>query len=127
LDTAALVASVVVAAAFLLAGASKLAAGAQWPSEAAALGAPAGTIPLVPWIELALGALLVTQLAAPWPAIAACFLLVAFSVLIALRLAADEHPPCACFGAWSATPIGWRHLARNAVLLTLAIVAATER
>ncbi len=117
------VASILVGAAFLLAGASKLAAGPRWPANARELGAPALAIPVIPWVELAVGAALVTQLAVPWAAITAFALLVAFTVLIVVRLSAGERPSCACFGQWSASRIGASHLVRNGVLGALAIVA----
>jgi uncharacterized membrane protein YphA (DoxX/SURF4 family) len=124
MDVAGTVAAILLGLAFLLAGGSKIAAGESWPVEAHGLGAPAWTIPIVPWIEIALGALLVTQLAPVVAAVAAAALLIVFTWLIARRLVAGEHPPCACFGAWSSSPIGWRHLARNGGLLVLAVVAA---
>lgn len=118
------IAAIAVGMAFVLAGASKLASGGSWPSQAAGLGAPRWTIPVVPWLELALGALLVVQLLRVPVAIAALLLLVVFTVLILHKLRRGEHPPCACFGAWSATPIGWGHVARNVALMALAVVAA---
>ena len=118
-------ASIVVGVAFLVAGGSKLAAGRSWPAQAAALGAPAFVIPVVPWVELVIGAALVLQLARPAAALAAIVLLVAFSGLIVVRLSQGRRPPCACFGAWSATPIGASHLLRNGVLLVLAVAALT--
>lgn len=117
-------AAVVVGVVLVVAGASKLAAGPAWPVNARNLGAPAWAIPVVPWIELLVGATLAVQLAPPYPAIAATALLVAFSVLIAARLRAGERPVCACFGQWSATPLGAHHLVRNGVLAALAVVAA---
>ncbi|MFP5489667.1 MAG: MauE/DoxX family redox-associated membrane protein [Acidimicrobiia bacterium] len=117
------VASIVVGAAFVLAGASKVAAGRQWPATARDMGAPAATIPLVPWVEIAVGAALVAQLASPIPAIAALGLLVAFTALIVVRLAAGDRPPCACFGAWSAEPLGATHVVRNVVLIALTVLA----
>ena len=123
MSTVGAVAAVVVGLAFLLAGASKLAAGPGWPVTARGMGAPGFTIPFVPWVELAVGAALVAQLAVPFPAIAAVVLLVAFTTLIAIRLAGDERPACACFGAWSAEPIGAVHLVRNGVLIALAVLA----
>ncbi len=51
-------------------------------------------------------------------------ILVVFSALLVLRLAQGRRPPCACFGSWSAKPLGWQHLVRNAVLIALAVVAA---
>ncbi len=123
MDTVALIASIVVGAAFLVAGGSKLAAGAAWPNQARGLGAPAWSIPIVPWVELVLGAVLVTQLARRPAAVLAIGLLVVFTALIAKRLSEGARPPCACFGAWSATPLSWRHLARNAALIVAAVLA----
>jgi amino acid transporter len=59
----------------------------------------------------------------PLPALAAAVMLLAFSALLALRLSHGQHPPCACFGSWSAKPLSWRHLARNAALFAIAAVA----
>lgn len=118
-----IIASVLLGLAFLLAGGSKLAAGRAWTAMAADLGAPAVTIPVVPWVELAVGAALIAQLVVPFPAVLALVLLVAFSVLMLIRIREGRRPPCACFGAWTASPIGARHLSRNAVLAVLAILA----
>jgi uncharacterized membrane protein YphA (DoxX/SURF4 family) len=119
----AVVASVVLGVAFVVAGGSKLAAGEQWPAQARGLGAPQWSIPIVPWMELALGAVLVAQVARRAAAIAALAVLVAFTGLIVMRLREGRHPPCACFGAWSAKPLGVGHVVRNAVLAALAVVA----
>lgn len=120
----AVVAAVVLGAAFVVAGASKIAMGEQWPAQARDLGAPGPVIPLVPWVELVIGALLVVQFARTVTALVALAVLVVFTGLLVLRLAQGRRPPCACFGAWSATPIGPRHVARNVVLMALAVVAA---
>ncbi len=122
-DTVALLASILTGAAFVVAGGSKLAAGDDWPRQARGLGAPDWSIPLVPWFELALGAVLITQLARRPAALAAVVTLAVFSALIARRLSEGAHPPCACFGRWSSQPLSWRHLARNAVLLALATLS----
>lgn len=119
----ALLASVALGSAFLVAGGSKIAAGHGWPDQARGLGAPTFVIPLLPWIEIVLGAVLIVQLAPLVASGLALAMLVAFTGLIVLRLSEGRHPPCACFGAWSATPIGWGHVARNAVLAALAIIA----
>lgn len=123
MSTVSLIASIALGAAFVVAGGSKLAAGPAWPAQAVALGAPRIVVPLVPWVELAVGAALIAQLAEPVPAVVAILLLTAFSGLIAVRLAAGEHPACACFGAWSASPIGPLHLARNGGLMVLGLLA----
>lgn len=119
----ALLVSTVLGAAFVLAGASKLAAGAGWPAAARDLGAPSAVVPFVPWVELAVGAAVVVRVGEPVPELAAVALLVVFSALIALRLSRGEHPVCACFGTWSARPLGPGHLLRNAALLAVAVVA----
>jgi uncharacterized membrane protein YphA (DoxX/SURF4 family) len=124
-DTARVVAAIALGLAFLVAGGSKLAARESWASQARGLEAPSWSIPLVPWVELVLGAALVAQLGRRAMAVGAAALLVSFTVLIAARLREGKRPPCACFGAWSARPIGIGHVVRNAVLLSLALVAAS--
>ena len=123
MDTIAFVASIIVGVAFVVAGGSKIAAGASWPAQARGLGAPTWTIPFVPWVEIVVGALLIAQAVPPWPAVAALVMLGAFTALIVNSLAHGRHPPCACFGAWSAKPIGPAHLARNGVLIVVALLA----
>ena len=123
-NAAGVVAAIVVGAALVVAGASKLAARETWPTQARGLGAPKWSIPLVPWFELAVGAALVAQVARQLMAVVAILLLAVFTVLIVSKLRRGEHPPCACFGAWSATPIGPRHVLRNLVLIAVAAVAA---
>ena len=116
-------ASIVVGVVFLVAGASKIAAGPEWPVQARGLGAPAATIALVPWIEIAIGAVLVVQVARQPAALAATAMLIVFTVLILIRLAQGRRPPCACFGAWSAKPLGAGHVARNVALIALSVLA----
>lgn len=117
------IAAVVIGVAFLVAGGSKLAAGDSWPVQARGLGAPNVVIPVVPWFEIVLGAVLVVQVAPVIAPVVALAVLVAFTVLIVRRLAEGEHPPCACFGAWSAKPLGPGHVVRNVALMALAVVA----
>ena len=123
MDTAGLIARVVVGVAFVVAGGSKLAMGAEWPAQAQSLGAPSWTIRPLPWIELVLGAALVVGLGGPRVAGAALALLVAFTALLVDNLRRGRRPSCACFGAWSSAPIGWSHVARNAALVAAAAVA----
>ncbi len=117
------IAAVGLGAIFVIAGAAKLALGAAWPAQARAMGAPMPIATIVPGVELVIGAALIARIAMPLPALAAIVLLVSFSVLIARQLVDGRHPPCACFGAWSNRPLSGAHLARNAVLLAVAIVA----
>ena len=116
-------ASIVLGLVFLVSGGSKLAAGSAWPEQARGLGAPAAVVPVLPWLEIVLGAVLVVQLA-PLPAAAvALVVLVAFTGLIVRRLSEGRHPPCACFGAWSAKPLGRGHVLRNVGFMALGVVA----
>jgi uncharacterized membrane protein YphA (DoxX/SURF4 family) len=117
------IAAVGLGAAFVVAGAAKLALGAAWPAQARAMGAPMPIATVVPGVELVVGAALIARIAMPLPALAAIVLLVAFSILIARQLVDGRHPPCACFGAWSNRPLSGAHLVRNALLIAVAIVA----
>jgi hypothetical protein len=49
--------------------------------------------------------------------------MVVFTVQILRQLRRGRHPMCACFGAWSAKPLGATHVARNVALMALALVA----
>lgn len=123
MDVVAVVAAVLVGLAFLVAGGTKLAAGETWLGQAADLGVPRPVAAVVPYFEIALGALAVAQVARPVTAGAAALALIAFTLLIVVRIGQGKRPPCACFGRWSASPIGAGHVARNAVLIVLAGVA----
>ncbi len=115
------VASILLGLVFLVSGGSKIAAGPAWPEQARALGAPMFVVPVLPWVEIVLGAILAMQLAPMVAAAAALVLLVGFTALIVRRLMQGRHPPCACFGSWSAKPLGAGHVARNAGFIVLAI------
>lgn len=118
------VAEVSIGLVFVVAGASKVARGREWPAQAAELGAPGWLSPLVPWWEMLLGALLVVGLGTPWPALAALVTLVAFTAAIVVQLRRGRHPQCACFGAWSTAPLGVRHVWRNVGFAAVAVLAA---
>ena len=118
-----LVASIVLGLVFLVSGGSKLSAGPRWPEEARGLGAPSFVVPVLPWFEIVLGAVLVTQVVPTLAAALALLVLAAFTVLILRRLAEGERPPCACFGAWSTKPLGRGHVVRNLGFIGLAVVA----
>ncbi len=114
------VAAVILGAIFLAAGVSKIAAAPQWRSQSADLGVPALLAVTVPFMEIVIGALLVAQIARRQVALVAAALLMAFTVLLAVRLLQGRRPPCACFGAWTTKPIGWGDVARNLAFLILA-------
>lgn len=123
MHTVHLVTRVLLGVVFVVAGASKVAAAASWPAQAAGLGVPRGLAVLVPWGELAVGAMLVVGLAMPAVAVVAVVALVGFTMVLVRALVAGRHPPCSCFGAWSASPIGWRQVVRNAAFIAVGVVA----
>lgn len=96
---------------------------ASWTSQATGLGVAGWVARPVPFVEALLGGLLVSGLAVPWAAVAAVILLIAFTILLTVRLLQGARPPCACFGAWSTKPLGPGHVARNVVLLVVAMLA----
>ena len=93
----------------------------SWPTAASALGAPSWLA--VPWVEIVLGAVLVSGLVRPFAAALAAALLLVFTVLLGASLAHGRRPPCACFGSRSRKPISALSVVRNMVLLALAAIA----
>ena len=120
MDGAVFAARIVLGGVFVAAGLLKVRDPA-WPAAAREFGAPSWTVPALPWIEIAIGALVGAQLR--WAAGAALALLLAFTVLMARHLARGERVPCGCFGAASAKPVDAAALARNGVLCVLAVLA----
>lgn len=118
------IAAVVLGAVFLVAAVTKLASPAAWRAQAEELRVPSVVASAVPFVEAALGALLVVQFQRHVVAWVAVAVLVAFTGLLALRLAHGERPACACFGSWSAAPIGPATLARNAAFIAVGVLAA---
>ena len=117
-------ASVLLGALFLGAGVTKVANPQQWRAQSAELGVPDAVATVMPYVELSVGALLIAQLARRPVAVVAGLLLIAFTTLLVVRLLQGRRPPCACFGAWTANPIGWSNVARNAAFIALALVVA---
>jgi uncharacterized protein YjeT (DUF2065 family) len=109
---------------FVVAGVTKMSSPSLWRSQASGLRVPTGVAVVVPYVELALGALLMVQVQRPAMAWVAVAVLLAFSTVLARQLLRGLHPPCACFGSLSARPIGAGTLVRNGVLLAVALVAA---
>ena len=111
---------------FIFAGIQKLLAGNEWLVQAKQLRPPRIAqpfVPLVPYIELVVGGLLIAGLQVRSVRIAAIILLGSFTALLIARLAAGERPPCACFSFRSTRPIGWSNVTRNAGLLALLVAS----
>ncbi|MEV5828000.1 MauE/DoxX family redox-associated membrane protein [Spirillospora sp. NPDC052242] len=75
-------------------------------------------------VPLLLGIALAGRTAAPLVAglVTALALLTVFTAIILVSMRHGDRVTCRCFGA-SGTPMGWRHVARNALLSTAVLVA----
>ena len=128
MDAAFLLARLVLAAVFVVAGVAKLADMAGSRAAVAGFGvperlaAPLGT--LLPFAELAIAGLLLIEATARAGAITALALLALFAVGIAASMARGEAPDCHCFGQLHSEPAGPRTLVRNLILACIAGFAA---
>ena len=68
-----------------------------------------------------MAAALVPAVSAGWAAVAALVLLLAFTLVLVATLARGSRPECHCFGVFSAQPIGWWTVGRNAILVAAAV------
>src|SRR5437016_5328465 len=120
-----LLARLLLAAVFLVAGLAKL-AGRQGSQQAVAefglakwLAPPIALV--LPFVELAIAALLIWPTSVRWGALLALGLLVLFTAAVSFSLARGRKPNCHCFGQLHATPIGWRTVIRNGFLVAVAV------
>ncbi len=114
-------AAVALGAVFLVSAVTKLARPSAWRGQGRDLGVPGVVIAALPTFELLLGAVLIGQWQRRWIALAALVTLMLFTSLLVLRIAQGRRPPCACFGGWSTTPIGWMHVLRNVGFMSVAV------
>ena len=127
LDTtldAGLVARLFLGAVFLAAGFAKLRS-RHWAVLAIDAGTPRAVVVTLPAAEAMLGLGLVVQLAGGWLGWAALALLAAFTVAVVHRYVSGSKAPCNCFGSASHDPVGRLTIARNVLLLVIAVVATT--
>ena len=117
------IAAVLVGAVFLVSAVTKLASPIVWRTQAANLGVPRAATLALPFVEAGLGALLVVQWQRRLCAAVALGLLLTFTALLVVRISQGRRPPCACFGSFSAKPIGWTHVLRNIGFMAFALVA----
>ena len=117
-----------IAVVFATAGIAKLRDAKGTMEMLRAFGVPILAQPMLgrclPVIELVLALALLPSVSAQLSGGAAALLLTTFTGFIAAQLALGRHPDCRCFGAASATPIDTRTLARNIVLLAVALFIA---
>ncbi|MHB8577614.1 MAG: MauE/DoxX family redox-associated membrane protein, partial [Dehalococcoidia bacterium] len=124
MDVALLVARLLLAAVFVVAGVTKLLDRDGTRTAVAAFGVPGWLVPAVAWLlplaELAVAVVLLPVASAWAGGIAALALLGVFSTAIAISLARGRTPDCHCFGQVSGGPIGVETLLRNALLAAVA-------
>jgi methylamine dehydrogenase accessory protein MauD len=124
MDVALLLARLLLAVVFAVAGVAKLADRAGSGRAVAEFGVPTPLATplgvLLPLAELAVAAALIPTSTAWWGAVGAFMLLLLFVVGIGANLARGRKPDCHCFGQLHSEPAGWKTLARNGVLAALA-------
>jgi methylamine utilization protein MauE len=109
------VAAGLVGAVLLLAGGAKIAGSVALPGLPRWLGS------VLPYVELAVGALV---LAGFWPAgVAALVLLAGFTGWLVRQLARGDRRPCRCFGETGGHPVGPWSIGRNVLLMAAVTVA----
>jgi methylamine dehydrogenase accessory protein MauD len=124
MDVALVVARLLLALVFAVAGAAKLANRAGSKQTMVDFGVPtslAGPLGvLLPLAELAVAVALIPISTAWWGALGALVLLLLFVVGIGANLSRGRKPDCHCFGQLHSEPAGWNTLVRNGVLAAVA-------
>ena len=124
MDAALLIARLVLAGVFTLAGLAKLSDLKGSRKAITDFGLPAvlaSPLALVlPLAELGVAATLIPASTAWWGALGALGLLLLFVVGISINLARGRKPDCHCFGQLHSAPAGWKTLARNGALAAVA-------
>ena len=125
MSSALLLARILLALIFVVAGLAKLAdlVGSRQALRdfgvPAALANPSGV--LLPVAELAVAVALLPSISAWFGAVGALVLLLLFVAGISFNLARGRTPDCHCFGQLHSAPAGWPTLLRNLVLVALAV------
>jgi methylamine dehydrogenase accessory protein MauD len=124
MDVALLLARLLLASVFMVAGAAKLVDREGSRRALADFGMPSPLATplavLLPLAELAVAAALIPAATAWWGAAGALVLLLLFVAAIAANLARGRKAECHCFGQLHSAPAGWKTLARNGVLAAVA-------
>jgi thiol-disulfide isomerase/thioredoxin len=117
----------ILGAVFALSAFGKLADRPGTRKAVAEFGVPAGQVNAVAWslpaAEACLAGALLPGATAPWAGLAALLLLCVFTIAVVRLLRRGQRPACSCLGAMSEEPIGLVTVARNAVLMILAVAA----
>src|SRR5215212_3226869 len=125
MDVALLLARLLLASVFMVAGVAKL-ADREGSRRALAdfgvptlLATPLGV--LLPLAELAVAASLIPSFTAWWGAVGALVLLLLFVLGISANMVRGRRPHCRCFGQLHSEPAGWKTLVRNGLLGAVAV------
>jgi methylamine dehydrogenase accessory protein MauD len=125
MDVALLIARVLLAGVFGVAGLAKLTDAEGSRQGMRDVGVPAALVGpfalLLPLAELVVAVLLLPVATAWWGALGALALLVLFLAGIGVSLARGRRPACRCFGQLSAKPIGAETVVRNVLLAAVAV------
>jgi uncharacterized membrane protein YphA (DoxX/SURF4 family) len=128
MQTALLVARLLLAAVFASAAITKLLAPERTGATLGDLRVPRAVIPVatyaLPLVELAIAVLLIPAATAPAAALAAAVLLAAFSTAISRVLARGEEVDCNCFGVVSFRQVDRTTVARDLALFAIAAFVA---
>ena len=124
MDAALLIARLVLAGVFILAGVAKLLDLEGSRKAVIEFGLPAVLASplalLLPLAELGVAVALIPASSAWLGALGALGLLLLFVVGISVNLARGRKPDCHCFGQLHSAPAGWKTLARNGILAAVA-------
>src|SRR2546425_12138740 len=124
MDIVLLLARLLVAMVFVVAGLAKLVDRAGSRQALIDFGVPARLVtPLVvllPLAELVVAVALIPTASAWWGAVGALAVLVLFVTAIGYNLARGRTPDCHCFGQLHSAPVGWSTLVRNLILAAVA-------
>jgi peroxiredoxin len=124
MDIVLLLARLLLAVVFVIAGLAKLVDRAGSQQALIDFGVPARLVTplaiLLPLAELAVAGALIPTASAWWGALGALALLLLFVVAIGYNLARGRTPDCHCFGQLHSAPVGWSTLVRNLVLAAVA-------
>ena len=124
--TVAVVARIDLAAAFALSAATKMVHRAEFARALEDFGVPgSGAVAAtLPPVEAAVAGLLVAVRGQAWPAFLAIAVLAVFTAAVVANLAGGRPAPCPCFGppAEGARPVSAATIARNGLLVALAVL-----
>lgn len=126
MDTVLLIARLVMAAVFVVAGASKLLDRSGTREAVVGFGVPkefaSPVAILLPWVELGTAVLLVVPATSWWGGLLALVLLAVFTAAVSASLGRGRAPACRCFGQLTPSPVNTLTIVRNALLAVPALV-----